>query len=291
MLRILTSIFVASLLFIAAVPAQADGKHFLWRVSKGGDSLYLAGSVHVLRPADYPLPTVMEQAFSASAGLVEEIDLASADPESTQLDVLKLGTYPTGKTLKDSLPPDMYAKVAKQAGDLGIDMSILENLRPWLVSITLLEAQLAKAGYSPGDGADLHFANEAQSLHKPVTGLEDMHYQLGLLAGLSDQSQQALLLQAVDESAGFDTEMQEMISAWHTGDTGILEKALTQDFGGYHDVYQAVLVARNEAWAPKLEALLASGKQYFVIVGALHLVGPDGLLQRFKKDGYTVEQL
>ena len=82
-----------------------------------------------------------------------------------------------------------------------------------------------------------------------------------------------------------------MISAWHTGDTAVLEKTFNQDFGGYPDIYKAVLVTRNQAWAPKLEALLASGKQYFVIVGALHLVGPDGLLARFKKDGYTVEQL
>ncbi|HEV7164621.1 MAG: TraB/GumN family protein [Gammaproteobacteria bacterium] len=284
------SILAALLLFVAT-PAHADGKHFLWRVSKGGDALYLAGSVHVLKPSDYPLPPVMEQAFSGSAGLVEEIDLASVDPESTQLDVLRLGNYPAGQTLQSALPPDVYKKVAKQAGDLGIDMAVLDNLKPWLVSITLLEAQLAKSGYAADDGADIHFANEAKAQNKPVTGLEQMEYQLGLLAGLPDQAQQALLLQAVDESTDFDTEMQQMISAWHTGDTAVLEKTLNQDFGGYPDIYKAVLVTRNQAWAPKLEALLASGKQYFVIVGALHLVGPDGLLARFKKDGYTVEQL
>ena len=282
---------IAALLFLIATLAQADGKHFLWRVSKGGNTLYLAGSVHVLRPSDYPLPDVMEKAFAGSVGLVEEIDLADTDPESTQLDVLKLGSYPEGKSLKSTLPSDVYAKVSKQAGALGVDMAVLDSLKPWLVSVTLLEAQLAKSGYSPADGADMHFSEEAQASDKPVIGLEEVRYQLGLLAGLSDQSQQALLLQAVDESAGFDTEMQQMITAWHTGDTGILEKTLSQDFGGYPDVYRSVLVDRNQAWAPKLEGLIGSGKQYFAIVGALHLVGPDGLLARFKKDGYTVEQL
>lgn len=282
---------VALLLLCSADPAQADGKHFLWRVSKGGESLYLAGSVHVLRPGDYPLPAVMEQAFSGSAGLVEELDLNQVDQEDTQIQVMQLGSYPPGQSLKDTLPPALYQRLTKTAVEDRLDMTTLDRLKPWLVSITLLEAQLMRSGYDAGDGADQHFAAEAQAAHKPVIGLEQMQYQLGLLAGLSTADQQALLLQSLDESTGFDAEMQQMIGAWHTGDADTLEKLLKQEFSGYPEVYKTVLVSRNQAWAPRLEALMANGKRYFVVVGALHLVGPDGLLQRFRKDGYTVEQL
>lgn len=285
------NLLAALWLLCSAIPAHADSKHFLWRVSKGSESLYLAGSVHVLRPNDYPLPAVMEQAFSGSAGLVEELDLNQANQEDTQLQVMQLGSYPPGQSLKDTLPPAIYQRLTKAAVEDRLDMTTLDRFRPWLVSITLLEAQLMRSGYEAGDGADLHFSAEAEATHKPVIGLEQMQYQLGLLAGLSAADQQALLLQSLDESAGFDAEMQQMIGAWHTGDAATLEKLLTQEFSGYPEVYKTVLVSRNQAWAPRLEALMASGKQYFVIVGALHLVGPDGLLQRFKKDGYTVEQL
>lgn len=284
-------LLVALLLLGSAPQAHADGKHFLWRVSKGGESLYLAGSVHVLRPSDYPLPAVMEQAFSGSAGLVEELDLNQVDQEDTQAQVMQLGSYPPGQGLQSALSPALYERLTKIASQDGLDMATLDRFKPWLVSITLLEAQLMRSGYDAGDGADQHFAAEAQATHKPVIGLEQMQYQLGLLAGLSAADQQALLLQSLDESTGFDAEMQQMIGAWHTGDVAALEKLLTQEFSGYPEVYKTVLVSRNQAWAPRLEALMASGKQYFVIVGALHLVGPDGLLQRFKKDGFNVEQL
>lgn len=281
---------VVSLLSVAG-PVRADGKHFLWRVSKGADVMYLAGSVHVLRPSDYPLPPVMEQAFTASAGLVEEIDLADLDAENMQLQMLQSGSYQDGRTLQSSVPPDVYQKVVQRAREEGLDMAIVDGLRPWLVSIMLLDAELAKSGYAASDGADLHFASEARATHKPVTGLEEVEYQIGMLAGLSDQAQLTLLQQSLDESAGFDAEMQGMLTAWHTGDTAALEKDLTQEFGGYPDIYQTILVTRNRTWVPKLESLLTSGKQYFVVVGALHLVGPDGLLARFKKDDYKVEQL
>jgi uncharacterized protein YbaP (TraB family) len=281
----------AVLLLSVAGAAQADGKHFLWRVSKGADVMYLAGSVHVLRPSEYPLPAAMEQAFSVSVGLVEEIDLADLDAEDMQLQMLQSGGYRDGRTLQSGVPPDVYQKVVQRAREAGLDMTVVDGLKPWLVSIMLLDTELAKSGYAASDGADLHFASEARALSKPVIGLEQAQYQIGMLAGLSDKAQQTLLQQSLDESADFDTEMQGMLTAWHTGDTAALEKELTQEFGGYPDIYQAVLVTRNQAWMPKLETLLGSGKQYFVVVGALHLVGPDGLLARFKKDGYTVEQL
>ncbi|HEV2110072.1 MAG TPA: TraB/GumN family protein [Gammaproteobacteria bacterium] len=284
-------IFAALLLLLAAAPVHADGKHFLWRVSKGGNSLYIAGSVHVLKPSDYPLPPVMEQAFSGSAGLVEEIDLADLDAEGMQMDMLKAGGYQDGRSLKSVLPADEYRRVAKRAGEEGLDMDMLDGLKPWLVSLTLLDTELAKSGYAAADGADMHFAGEATAQHKPVTGLEQPDYQIGLLAGLPDKDQLVLLQQALDESAGFDAEMQQMLAAWHSGDTAALQQELTKEFGAYPEIYRAMLVTRNQAWMPKLEALLASGKQYFVVVGALHLVGPDGLLDRFRKDGYTVEQL
>ncbi|MFI4967926.1 MAG: TraB/GumN family protein [Gammaproteobacteria bacterium] len=283
--------FTAFCLLLASGAVHAEGKHFLWRVSKGADIMYLAGSVHVLRPNDYPLPAVMEQAFSASAGLVEEIDLADMDAENMQLQMLQSGSYQDGQTLQSSVPADVYQKVAQRAREDGLDMTIVDGLKPWLVSMTLLDARLAKSGYAASDGADLHFASEAQAARKPVIGLEQVEYQIGMLAGLSAKTQQTLLQQSLDESTSFDAEMQGMLTAWHTGDTAALEKDLMQEFGGYPDIYQAILVTRNAAWMPKLETMLANGTQYFVVVGALHLVGPDGLLARFEKDGYKVEQL
>ncbi|MGE5626388.1 MAG: TraB/GumN family protein [Bacillota bacterium] len=284
-------LLLAVLLLLLSAAAQAEPKHFLWRVTKDSETLYLAGSVHVLRPADYPLPEVMEDAFKSSAGLVEEIDLRHFDAESAQLQMQQQGSYPSGQSLKTALPPAVYQRVAELAARQKVDMAMIEPMRPWLASIVLLDNQLGREGFDPKSGVDIHFSDEADAAGKPVIGLEQAAYQLGLFAKLPDRVQQDLLVQSLDESTTLRQELDELIGAWHDGNTQVLEKELKQEFGGYPEVYQAVLVQRNRAWMPQLEKLMQGGKPYFVVVGALHLVGPDGLLAFFKKDGYEIEQL
>jgi hypothetical protein len=138
---------------------------------------------------------------------------------------------------------------------------------------------------------DQHLAAEAKAQHKPLIGLEEPAYQIGLMAHLPDAVQQEMLLQSLSEASSLDGELDTLMQAWRSGDATALEDILKQDFGDYPEVYEPVVAARNRRWAPKLEALLKDNRRCFVVVGALHLVGPDGLLARFQKDGYTVEQL
>lgn len=285
-------VYLTALLLISwYAAAQAQPKHFLWKISKGDQSLYLAGSVHVLRKSDYPLPQVMEDALKNSYGLVEEIDLSHFDPDEAQLMMMQMGAYPEGHTLKTDLPSTVYARVVELAREQKVDLDNLQQMRPWLASIVLLDAQFAAKGFDAASGVDIHFSYEAQAAGKPSMGLEKTSFQLGLLANLPEKDQEELLLQSLDESKQVKPETDGLIGAWHEGDTAFLEKDLKQQFDRYPDIYEAVLAQRNRDWMPRLEQLLADGKRYFVVVGALHLVGPDGLLARFKKDGYEVEQL
>ena len=281
-----------SLLCLCAAAAPADtGKHFLWRASKGNAVIYIAGSIHVLRKSDYPLPDIMESTFKSCAGLVEEIDLTRFDPESAQLQMMQMGGYADGHSLKTDLPADIYSRVTALAKEQKVDMSMLESMKPWLASIVLLDNQLVHKGFDPSTGVDIHFADEADAAHKPVIGLESASFQLGMLAKLPEKAQVAMLLQSLSDASNTDQEMEAMMDAWHRGDTAMLAKEQQQEFGPYPDIYQAILVQRNSAWIPKLEKLAGSGKQYFVVVGALHLVGPDGVLSSLGKDGYKIEQL
>lgn len=289
--RILAVALLALLAWSAAATAADSGKHFLWRVSKGSAVIYVAGSIHVLRKSDYPLPEVMESAFKASAGLVEEIDLARFDPESAQLQMMQIGAYPKGQSLKTDLAPDLYSRVAALAKQQNVDMAMLDPMRPWLASIVLLDNQLVRKGFDAGTGVDMHFADEAETDHKPVVGLETAAFQLGMLARLPDKAQQAMLVQSLSDAGNTDQQMEAMMDAWRRGDTALLAKEQQQEFGPYPDIYQAILVQRNRSWIPKLEKLAGSGKQYFVVVGALHLVGPDGVLSSLERDGYKIEQL
>jgi uncharacterized protein len=253
--------------------------------------MYLVGSLHALNPDDYPLPAAMEAAFRHAYGLVEEINLTTVDTASMQQEALRMGAYPRGKSLRKELPPAVYAKVAEGAQKLGIDMQRLDMLRPWLGSIAILDLQLKQAGYSASSGVDHHFADEAQMSGKHIIGLETPHYQLRLLADLPAKVQQEMLLQSLEQAMDFNHEMQQLIDAWRKGDTAALEKILNHDFGSYPLAYKLLIADRNRAWMPRLQRLMRGGRQYFVVVGALHMVGTEGLLARFKKTGYKVEQL
>lgn len=275
----------------AAAAAAAPVRHFIWRISKRRTTLYLVGSIHTLNPDDYPLPTVMESAFAKSHALVEEINLTDVDPALVDREALKLGAYSHGKSLRTELPPKIYRVVAASAQKLGIDMLRLERLRPWLGSIAVLDMQLKQADFNPSYGLDHHFADEAQISGKRVIGLETTRYQLELLAHLPAKVQQDMLLQSLQQAENFQLEVHRLITAWQNGDTAAMNRILQHDFAHYPLAYKRLIVDRNRAWFPRLEGLARSGQVYFVVVGALHLVGPDGLLERFQTAGYQVEQL
>ncbi|MDE2460476.1 MAG: TraB/GumN family protein [Gammaproteobacteria bacterium] len=275
----------------AAAAASASARHFIWRISKRRTTLYLVGSVHTLNPDDYPLPDVMESAFAKSRALVEEINLTLVDSISVQQQALRIGAYPRGKSLRSELPPATYQQVAASAQKLGIDMQRLERLRPWLGSIAVLDMQLKQADFNPSYGLDHHFADEAQMSGKRVIGLETARYQLQLLSHLPAKVQQDMLLQSLEQAENFQSEVHALITAWQNGDTAAMNRILQQDFAHYPLAYKRLIVDRNRAWFPRLEGLVRSGHVYFVVVGALHLVGPDGLLKRFEKAGYKVEQM
>ena len=275
----------------ATATAAAPTRHFLWRISKGRDSLYLVGSLHALNPDNYPLPESMEDAFRHSSALVEEINLTTVDTAGILREALRMGAYPRGKSLRKELPPDVYAKVTEAAKKIGIDMQRLNRLRPWLGSIAILDMQLKQAGYIASAGVDHHFADEAQMSRKRIIGLETPRFQLRLLADLPAKVHQDMLLQSLDQAMNFNREMQQLIDAWEKGDTAALEIILKHDFGDYPLAYKLLIADRNRAWIPKLQRLMRGGRQYFVVVGALHMVGKEGLLALFKKAGYKVELL
>lgn len=275
----------------AASTAPAPAKHFIWRASKGHDHIYLVGSIHTLNPNDYPLPDVMENNFVDSYALVEETDLTILDPDTVQQEAQRIGTYPDGESLQKNLPPGLYQEVSGAALTLGLDMQQLDRLHPWFASVVILNAQLRRADFKASDGVDHHFADEAQIMEKPVIGLETPRFQLELMAGLPKEAQMALLQNAVTETANFESNVHALITAWRNGDAAGLNAIMQQDFAHSPIAYRRLIVERNNTWFPRLERLAQDGHSYFVVIGAAHLVGPDGLLARFRKAGYEVEQL
>jgi uncharacterized protein YbaP (TraB family) len=292
---------VACLLASAAVSAQArqaqlavptastTGKGFMWRIERDGRIGWLVGSIHVLTADYYPLPAAMERAFMRSATLMEEVDQRElATPELIAV-VQQKGFYQDDRSLQTEVSPQTFAAIRARFEKLGLDIERFQRMKPWMVSLTLMGLEVRKGGFDSAHGVDRHFFEKAPRLGKKFRALETAVEQIGFLADLDTPMQEAMFREAAEGRDSESAQVTAMANAWRRGDAATLEQIILSTLKDAPKVYDAVFAQRNRAWIPKIEACLADG-HCFIVVGAGHLIGPDGLLVELEKRGYTVTQ-
>jgi uncharacterized protein YbaP (TraB family) len=286
LLRTLASL-AASLLLWGSARAD-DGLHVMWQVAGKHNTVYLLGSVHVLNANNHALPAVADAAYADASVLVEELDLFAAVGDVLGADVLAEQTLPQGQMLPAVLGPELNAKLKAAAGPLGIDPDLISRMQPWYVATMISTTRLLRAGYSPQDGVDFQIAQRAHHDGKPIVGLETAAQQLGFLASMSMDDQRKFLSATLEET---DTpqELQQITDAWRNGDLTVLESLLKQGMDEAPELFQKIVVQRNRNWLPRIEQMLADpDKDYLVVTGALHMIGPQGLIQMLRARGYQI---
>jgi uncharacterized protein len=276
---------------IASVSIESAANNFLWKATKGPGSLYLMGSVHLLTKDYYPLSPALDRAFKDSDLLVEEVDMGEMVATENQLQMVMTGMLPAGQSLDTVVSSATLAAVNKRLDTLGMPIEPLKRLKPWLLSLTLLGLEWQKAGFEADLGLDKHFYDQARSDAKQVQGLETVAFQVSRFDGMTLEEQDRLLAETLKELDTQQTAVTALADAWKAGDVSTVERLVLQDLRSEPRLYQRMLVDRNRDWLPKLEALFARRGRAFVVVGAAHLVGPDGLLAMLRARGYTVEQM
>jgi uncharacterized protein YbaP (TraB family) len=278
--------------FALAAHLHAAAPNFLWRASgKGAGVVYLVGSVHMLSESYYPLDPVFDQAFKEADLLVEEVDLEELLAPATQLSILMRSRLPDGQTLADVLTPETMTLFKAFTADLGPAADTLFRFKPWMLATVIEGLELQKAGFDPNLGLDKHFHDRARREGKPVRGLETAEYQVSLFDGMPMDQQDRFLAETLRQLATEKANVTTLADAWRFGDAATIEKIVLSDLKSDPVLYQRLLVDRNRGWLPQVEALFERPGRAFVVVGAAHLVGPDGLLQMLKARGYTVEQM
>jgi uncharacterized protein YbaP (TraB family) len=244
----LASRLIATLLLcLVCAGARADDTHHTFWIVKGAhNTVYLLGSVHVLKPADSDLPAEALRAYTSAKALVMEI--------------------------------------------LGLDPEFFSAYQPWFAAMALQQAELAKEGFDAGSGVDEQFAQRAATDHKPIIGLETVDQQLGIFANLSNAQQRRFLLYSLDDAEDTEHAADAVVSAWRVGDVKKLERLLSESFEQYPELFRMLTTDRNRQWLPTITQLLHEDQDYMVIVGALHLVGKDGVVQLLQQAGYQPVQ-
>jgi uncharacterized protein YbaP (TraB family) len=286
----LGSVLVAMLWLGAAANLRADEKSLLWKISKGPSSVYVLGSIHYLRSENYPLKKAILEAFETSKRLVLEIDLNATSGEAAQRLILEKALFRDGTSLPQNISAETYQLAAERATQLGIDMRILNPMKPWFAAINLIAIKLKALGLDSRRGVDQYLATEAKRRGKPTSGLETFEFQIGLLDQLSKQNQEAMLRETVRELDLLDRNIDEIVRSWVEGDEAVLAKLLLAGMVEFPEIHQKVIVERNRRWAPEIEKLLEQGSGALIVVGAAHLVGRDGVIEMLKTKGYSVEQ-
>jgi uncharacterized protein YbaP (TraB family) len=258
----------------------------VWKVaSPDGHLLYLAGSAHFLRPTDYPLPPQYNRAFDACSQLVFEDDPKTGAAAFQAL--LKAGQYPKGDSLKNHVDPRTYEYLRRFFTLRHVPEEKFARFRPWLLDILLTSPppQFYQLG------VEQFLTRRARANSKPILGLESTREHTQVFIGLSDRQAEALLLTLFINAGREEGGGVNMFEAWHRGNVELLASKARESFRDFPSMAERLLDDRNRRWIPKIESLCRSGQTAFVVVGAAHLGGSNGLLALLRARGYGAEQL
>ena len=283
-------IFAPFVLFVQDALCQSQ-KSFLWKIQSEVNTVYVLGSLHFAKREIYPLRQEIENAFDQSDFLVVEAnvnDIRKADVQK----LVETALYPANDTLEKHLSAETYERVKKEIAGAGIPPELINKQKPWFLAMTLVALEIVKLGLDPNLGIDKYFLSKAEG-KKKILELESLDYQIDLLSGLSDKDQELFLLYTLKDLNIMEQELDKMIQAWTSGDTKAMESLMTRSVSEdkrLSPIFEKLIYGRNKEMASKIESFLKTKETYFVIVGAGHLVGNQGIIELLKRKGYRVEQ-
>lgn len=267
-------------------PTKQPARRFvMWKVTSPTATVYLVGSMHLLAKDAYPLPKPVEDAFAASKVLAVEIDVKHSDPQKMQALVQQFGLYSSEDTLSKHLSKETLAALDEFCAKYGIPRPGLEPMKPWLVDLMASVIPMQKAGFDPTAGIDMHFLSEVNESQR-ITELETAEFQLGLLAGGTDQQQDAVLLYTLKNG---ESESRKIEESYLAGDMDAVDKQMADS--PFPEYTKATLYDRNPQMASKVEAYLKGTDTCFVVVGAAHVIGDKGIANILTNKKYKVERM
>lgn len=271
----------------AVPPAEGDGPA-LWVIKDADSTLYLFGTVHLLRPTTGWGTARIDAAFDSADTLVLEI--SNPDDQAALIPLVQQhGISPT-RPLSSLLDAGEIAALDAAAREIGLSAAQMDPFRPWFAALTLAVAPLEKAGYDPASGVELILKARADAAGKPVTGFETIDEQVRILAGFPEDAQLAFLRSTLEGYENATVELDRLVEAWAAGDVEAIESIGVEPMReDGEELYQALLVRRNTNWADQIQTMLEGSGTAFIAVGSAHLVGDDSVQEILEQRGVEVD--
>lgn len=290
-----TAVFLLAVLSAVLLPSPTRGaagkQHILWAVENKAVTVYLMGSIHLLKPESYPLDDVMEEAYSRSATVAFETDLNEINSPGHVGRLMSLGLYFDGRSIADDISEETFAMLVERTRLLGRPLAEFTVMKPWFCGLSLYLVTLKQQGLAPNYGLDAHFYLRALLDGKKTVFLESAGFQVDLMAHLAAGDQEALLRQALLDEGLFDSGIDGLYRAWEEGDAEGLASSMAESMDTYPALKKMFLDDRNRSWIDAIEELLDGTGDSLVIVGAGHLVGEGSVVELLRQRGWQVRQL
>lgn len=268
-----------------------NGETFLWKTGSETATVYLLGSVHLAKEDLYPLNPLIERAFEDSDKLALEVFMDQKTGAEANKKFRTSALYPPGDSLDNHISDEVRRMLDRQLKESGIPNAAITSFKPWFVSMILSVSEMQKLGFAPEFGIDSYFQKKAED-RKEILSLETVDDQVNLFNNISDKVQELMLRESLETVAQMEQIMRGTMEAWKKGDVRRLENLMLEPMQKpeYKPLLQKVLIRRNQKMTRKIESYLQTDKTYFVIVGALHLVGQEGIVELLRARGYDVRQ-
>lgn len=278
------------IIFTLILSLTSHGETSIWQVSNGTNTVYLGGTFHMLKPSDYPLPKEFEEVYKKVNWLVFETDIAQLATPEFQQKFIKAMSLPSGQILIDQLSPQAYSGLIHYAAKNNIDTGRLQHYKPQMIGLIISLQELKKFGLT-AQGVDSFMGEKGKIDGKMITKLESIDEQINYIATMGEGNESDLILQTLEDIKDLSHDLTIMSNAWRTGNNeNLFETGIKPMMEDYPQVYRSLLVERNNNWLPKIERLIKQPEEKFILVGALHLIGEDGLLKQLMNRGYQVKQ-
>ncbi|HEV8258174.1 MAG TPA: TraB/GumN family protein [Casimicrobiaceae bacterium] len=294
---VLVAAYAAAIAAAPALDARQDAprRGLLYEIRTGGNTVYLFGTLHVGKPGFYPLSREVNLALADSQRLYLEVNLS--DTTTINAETVAMAMYGDGITLDQKLPAVLMEKVSARLARYQFPQQLALKMKPWMLAHTLLLLEAKRRGYDPELASEFHLLGYAGAERKEVRGLESLSEQFAVFDRMSQAQQQAFLEQTLSEldNARFEARLKALFDAWANADARALEDALqyekTQDSVFASILLPRLIDERNRAMAERIADIARTGPKSFVAVGALHLVGKEGIVELLRRRGLVVRQL
>ncbi len=278
----------------AAPAKEVVEKAFIWKATSSAmpdKTLYLLGSVHAANANFYPLDPIIEEAYQVSDVLVVELNLTSIPKEKMLQVVLSRAVLPPDQNLENSLSKETWSKLTKTLKKHNVPAASFMRFKPWFAALTVVTLRIVESGYSPTYGIDQHFTKKGD---KEIVELESVDSQLALFDDLPKEIEEVLVLDAIEGSLQSGGNLEQIMIAWQAGDAEALHKIMFSSVKQQPELeplFKRMFTDRNHTMAKRIEELLKKHNSLFVVIGAGHLVGDQGVVDIFLNKGYSVVQL